>query len=395
MSRILVTDGDERSALATVRSLGRAGHRVYVTAHRRGSLAGASRYAADEAQVPKPDQDPNACVETVRDLVGSWGVDLIIPIAETSIHALLPVRRQLAGARIPGPDYESFRAVCDKARLMDVARSMGIPTPHQVRIESPDERSEALGRVEFPAVLKPAHSVVSAKEGYRKTNVQHVSNTREMDEALDGLPAEAFPVLIQERIVGDGTGVFLLRWDRRLLAAFCHRRLREKPPSGGVSVLRESVPLDAQLVQRSLQLLSHFDWRGVAMVEYKRDAKSNRPYLMEVNGRFWGSLQLAVDAGVDFPRILVEAAIGSSPDSVTQYETGVRTRWLLGDIDHLLLRLSRSDRELSLPADAPSRGRAVLDFLASCGPAVRNEVLRWNDPHPALRESVTWLRGWK
>ncbi len=47
------------------------------------------------------------------------------------------------------------------------------------------------------------------------------------------------------------------------------------------------------------------------MVEFKADARTGTPYLMEINGRFWGSLQLAIDAGVDFPAILVAAALGA------------------------------------------------------------------------------------
>ena len=82
-------------------------------------------------------------------------------------------------------------------------------------------------------------------------------------------------------------------------AVFAHRRLREKPPSGGVSVYRESVAPDPSLVARAAALLAGLGWRGVAMVEMKTDARTGTPYLMEVNGRFWGSLQLAVDAGVD------------------------------------------------------------------------------------------------
>ena len=33
------------------------------------------------------------------------------------------------------------------------------------------------------------------------------------------------------------------------------------------------------------------------MIEFKWDAEDNRPKLIEVNGRFWGSLNLAIRAG--------------------------------------------------------------------------------------------------
>src|SRR5205085_6819270 len=98
--------------------------------------------------------------------------------------------------------------------------------------------------------------------------------------------------------------VFALFDRGALVADFAHRRLREKPPAGGASVLSESAPVDPCLREQVVRLLGSIGWHGVAMVEYKHDLRSGATVLMEVNGRFWGSLQLAVDAGVDFPFLL-------------------------------------------------------------------------------------------
>jgi predicted ATP-grasp superfamily ATP-dependent carboligase len=200
-------------------------------------------------------------------------------------------------------------------------------------------------------------------------------------------------LLLQQRIVGPGVGIFLLRWGGEPVATFAHRRIREKPPSGGVSVYRESIAADPKLVASSLALLSRFAWEGVAMVEYKLDAATGVPYLMEINGRFWGSLQLAVDAGVNFPGLLVSLALGEHPTPVTAYHVGVRSRWWLGDLDQLLARLRHSTRELALPPGSPGRARALTDFLTLWRPGDRNEIFRWSDPMPAVRETVEWMQG--
>jgi predicted ATP-grasp superfamily ATP-dependent carboligase len=223
--------------------------------------------------------------------------------------------------------------------------------------------------------------------------VAHVRDAAALRAALDALPEGAYPVLLQERIVGPGVGIFLLLWEDEVVAAFSHRRIREKPPSGGVSVYRESHPLDPALLERSVALLRAFGWRGVAMVEYKVDAASGTPYIMEINGRFWGSLQLALDAGVDFPALLLEAAAGRKPRPVLGYRTGVRLRWTWGEVDHLLARARRSREELALTEDEPGLGGAVARFLAAFGPGSRDEVFRPSDPLPALRETLDWLRG--
>jgi predicted ATP-grasp superfamily ATP-dependent carboligase len=187
-------------------------------------------------------------------------------------------------------------------------------------------------------------------------------------------------------------GIFLLLWDGNVRAEFAHRRLSEKPPSGGVSVYCESVAIDESLRDRSRALLEHYGWRGVAMVEYKRDSATGQPYLMEVNARFWGSLQLAIDSGVDFPGILVACALGDQRQQMPSYRLGVRSRWWWGQIDHLVGRFRSSATTNPLPPDTRGTGRACADLvLGLFRRADYEEVLRWTDPVPFWNETIRWI----
>ena len=115
------------------------------------------------------------------------------------------------------------------------------------------------------------------------------------------------PFLVQAYVSGKGQGLFALYDRGKPVAFFAHKRLREKPPSGGVSVLSESVKVPPNLYYMGRRILDPVQWHGVAMVEFKV-ADNGIPYLMEVNARFWGSLQLAIDAGIDFPWLLYPLA---------------------------------------------------------------------------------------
>jgi len=199
-----------------------------------------------------------------------------------------------------------------------------------------------------------------------------------------------YPTLIQERIVGPGMGLFVLCDHGHVVASFAHRRHREKPPSGGASVLSESVAVDQTLLEHARRLLGPLGWHGVAMLEYKRDHRSGREFLLEINGRFWGSLQLAIDAGVDFPYLACLLALGTLTDGDRPYRLGVKNRWFLGDLDHLLARLLHSGRDL--PEGSGSRWRAMLTFLHGFDADTRNEIACGDDLRPALRELTDYVR---
>jgi predicted ATP-grasp superfamily ATP-dependent carboligase len=391
---ILVSDGEQRSALAAVRSFGRAGHTVHVLSRRGRSLAGASRRCTADWSTPDPLSAPDAYAQRAAEIIRAQRIDTLIPIAESSLLATAPLRTQMPNVLYPFAELEAFQRISDKAALLDAAPRYGIAIPSQHVLHAAADMSKlSPDELRFPIVLKPSRSVGEAGGERKKLGVRHAANRAELEREVASMDPAGYPLLLQQRVMGPGVGIFLLLWDGRIIAEFSHRRIREKPPSGGVSVYRESIPADPDLVRRSKQLLDHFEWRGVAMVEYKVDQATGTPYLMEINGRFWGSLQLAIDAGVDFPTLLLDAAEGRAPAKVPQYRSGVRSRWEWGDVDHLIARLRRTNAELALPDDAPSRWRAVRDFLTLWRAGDRNEVLRASDPAPFFRETIEWFQG--
>lgn len=388
--RVLITDGEQRAALAIVRSLGAAAAVPFVCSSSGRSLAGASRFAGADIVAADPLEQPAEFVRDIRAIVGRLGIECVIPVTEAALRPVLRSAHLFENVLLPFPSSDTFAAASDKHRVMTLAYDLGIPVPRQVVLARPDSEHGEVSSLRFPVVLKPAVSVAE-HEKPRKLTVRHVETAGRLQDAIDDLPAAAFPLLVQERVIGPGVGIFLLRWDGRIVARAAHRRLREKPPSGGVSVYRESIMPPADAAKHAESLLEALDWQGVAMVEFKVEQDSGVPYLMEINGRFWGSLQLAIDAGVDFPRLLLEAARGELPHDVVEGRPGVRLRWLLGDLDHLLLRVRKSAGELSLERGAPGRLNTLGSFLLPWRPGERWEVLRPSDPRPFAREIGEWI----
>ncbi len=383
--RILITDGNERVALAAARSLVRAGHTVCVTAPTLASLAGVSRGVRPRALATDSLSDPGAYAAEVGRIAREEGTDVLLPMTDPSVEAVLEHRAALPSeVAVPFPELSTYHAASDKAHVLALARASGFDVPETRIIATAGECDGALwDPAFFPAVIKPHRSVVTVAGMRRKVGVTLTADPVACRRGLGALPSAAFPVLLQRQVAGIGEGFFALRWGGRTVAMFAHRRLREKPPAGGVSVYRESIPLDEALVGPGLRLLEALNWQGVAMVECKREDITGRQVIMEVNGRFWGSLQLAIDAGVDFPSLLVRCAAGETVPECRRYRVGVRSRWFWGDVDHLYLRFRDTGEG--------SRLKALLDFLRVHPGRDRSEVWRWGDPAPFVVETLQWL----
>jgi len=316
----------------------------------------------------------------------------LFPVSDASLSVILKRREELESqVRIPFAGYSAYRSLSDKFSLLRLAQQLRIPIPPTAFVESEEDVERAIGTIEYPAVIKSGKCLIKDGRTLVKPDVEFVNSPGEALRYFACNPHLAKNAIIQTRIRGIGAGVFLLYDEGRLVAEFAHRRIREKPPWGGVSVLSESVSMDPTLKQYATQLLEHVGWHGPAMVEFRIDLQTGKPYLLEVNGRFWGSLQLAIWAGVDFPFLLYRLAKGETIKPVHRYQTGVQCRWLWGDLDHLLI-LCRSQRDLKSTSSG-TKCQAIAQFLSSYFNHPRFDVFSLEDPEPWLFESWHHLQG--
>ncbi|HLJ17743.1 MAG TPA: ATP-grasp domain-containing protein [Bryobacteraceae bacterium] len=368
--KVLILDGNARSALAATRSLGSRGLHVVVGGDSRRTLAGSSQYCREAFTYPPPGENPDGFLSTLKFECARRGVSVIFPMTEISTLTALKSREQLDGLQLPFVDFSTFDALSDKWKLLELAKQLNVSIPETHFVNDPGELDGILPQLKFPAVLKPYRSMIYSGGRWIASCVQYANSERELCEVVKR--HEYFnrhPFLIQEFVRGQGQGIFALYDHGTPLAFFAHRRLREKPPSGGVSVLSESIALDPVQREMAHRILSQVHWHGVAMVEFKVSADGT-PYLIEVNGRFWGSLQLAIDAGVDFPWLLYQLAIGAEVDPVSSYAVGVKWRWLLGDFTRLCQVLI--GRGASASTAAPGKVESLRQFLSAfeeAGPA--------------------------
>jgi predicted ATP-grasp superfamily ATP-dependent carboligase len=387
---VLVTDGDQRSTLAVVRSLGKA--KIPVTVGECGprSLAGSSRYCAGRLCYPSPYEDAEGFKRFLLEAIARGDYQMLMPTTDVTARLVAEIQEKITDRVIvPMPSADVVKRSQDKAHVLALARQLGIPCPRTVDPVNDQDLPAAARGVGFPVVIKTRSSYFYQDGRWRTGGIQYACSLEQLAAKYSASQARSRDLMLQEKLTGEGRGVFLLVWNGELKGAFCHRRLREKPPWGGVSVYRESIAPDEKLIQQSFALLKALGWQGVAMVEFKVDNRDGRAKLMEVNGRFWGSLQLAIDAGADFPLLLYRLATGENVPAQFEYRVGVKSRWLLGDLDQLLITMrSRQRRNGFAPV---SKLRALAQFLKFYEPGIRYEVFRMNDPKPGWFESKSYF----
>jgi predicted ATP-grasp superfamily ATP-dependent carboligase len=315
MTTVLVLDAENKNALAAIRTLGRRGMNVVSASPKRLTRGGVSKYSTASVVHAAPDEDENAFIADILETIDRMGIDVVLPIGDASTRTLSRNQAVINDhAATCLADWDAMRLACFKENTFPLARRLGVPAPETYT--APEDVAE------FPVVVKK--SVGSGGVRYVKT-----------PDELAGI--DTSDALIQEYIPGDGYGLFALFDSGRERAIFMHRRIREYPITGGASTAAESF-YDPELRDLGLTLLRALNWHGVAMVEFKKDQRDGTYKLMEINAKFWGSLDLAIAAGVDFPWLAVKMALGEPEDDVTEYRVGLRFRWVFDDLMHLAAR---------------------------------------------------------
>jgi len=362
--KVLVTDAGQRKALAVVRALGRRGCRVCVAGPDATGQALYSRYCRKRFIYPSPRADFGRFVTALQDRVARGGYDVVLPMSDYTTAALSRHRERFERhTHLVVPAYEALMQAFDKPTVLARARALGMAVPATFVPNGPEELARIAERLDYPCVLKPRRS--AGAEGLRYANsradlMQKYSATKRRSDAV----MNHWPPMVQEYVPGPVHDVNLLLDHGRLVAAETEVRLEMCPATGGPSVLKETTD-EPELVELALRLLEPLGWHGPAEVEFKIDERDGRPKLTEVNTRFWGTIDLMIQAGLDIPYMACRLALGERVEPATSYTVGLRYRWIL---PFSLLSLLRADGAARHSPKSLLPGRGTLCELDASDP---------------------------
>jgi hypothetical protein len=335
--------GQNRSALAGVRALAKAGYRAALTVSGPNALAAASRYC-HRVVTTAPVGTPGFAADVQSELA-SFPYLGLMPTSDAAVTALSD----------PG------RPFVDKQVLAKRATDAGLTAPKGSVFETSDELLDSAEDLEYPVVVKASRKLRS-----RFLTARRIDSATELD-ALQETPG---PLMVQEYVPDQMHSLSGVMWNGRIVVAVHQQHIGIWPPVCGDACLAVTSESTEALEQRVIRLLDGYN--GIFQVEMAGE------YFLDVNPRVYGSMDLATKAGVNLVGVYWDLVRGVSVEPAGP-RIGVTYCWCEGEARRILLRLRRGD------------AAALHTLPATVGQFITREI--WGDPMPMFARLNHVLRS--
>ena len=383
--QVIICDAETRSALSALRALVGQGAVVVAGSYKNTAISFYSRWCTEKQCYPNPATKRSAFVAWVAAYLRDHPDTLCMSFTDVTTDALLQGVEEghIPRTAVIGPAWDNYQRATNKRTLARIATELSIPTGEEVVPTHTTGFAVPVVNDAYPLIIKPVRSVSWNGECAYKDTARVVHTPTELRVAYEHFCAHANgEPLIQKMITGDEFGVSLLADKGKVCALFAHKRLRSISVYGGVSTLRESVELTDEMRTIAERIAKQFAWSGVMMIELKRNNATGKLTLIEVNARFWGSLFLAIQAGVNFPYLLYQHALGNLAVTPTPpYRVGVRARHFVTDLSYFYA--------LKWKALTP---RNIIKFFTFYQKDLYFDVWSFRDPIPWFVELFQFIK---
>lgn len=284
---------------------------------------------------------------------------------------------------------DTLEMLADKRRQYDLAARCGVAIPRTLVPESVDDLSRVPEEIGFPCVIKPAYSPQWQQQSNQRpgelTKLALVETPAELSPEYVRMSAGNGSVIVQEQIDGEADQLYAVyaycSTDGNRSALFIRRELRDWPVDCGNGSYSTGV-FDPEVESLGREFLTRLGYRGLANIEFKRDAHDGQLKLIEFNVRGASQLALAIDSGVDLPFLAYSDLIGGAGSNGREQPAREGVRWIDLGLDTLSGREHRRRGDLRLSS-------WVRDVLRARSFA----YLAADDLRPGIARVAELLRG--
>ena len=327
--RVLITEADHKNTLAAVRALGMNGIEIVVSGRKRLEPAFYSKYCKKKYIYSDPVDHEVEFVKDIIDIVTREKIDVILPIGAESCVVVSKYKGVLSKiTKVAVSDYAIFLKAYDKLQTIEIGKEIGVPCPKTFGILEFEDLENIIKELGFPIVLK-------AKKGSGYSGVKIINKRSELRKKYDDLINvdtkneniyDHRNIIVQEYIPGDIHDVCIFANHGHIIRAVTQKRIKTLPVIGGGGIWNITTN-NVRLIEYSKKLIHTIQYHGPAQIEFKLD-KEGMPRLIEINPKFWGTLDLSIQAGVNFPLISARVAMGEKLNPNYCYKEGFEYIWI-------------------------------------------------------------------
>lgn len=304
-NNILLLCANNQALLSIARSLSKKGFCIDVADWQNLSVKH-SRYINNYYRLSDIELNADAFVNDLCKLIETNNYLFLLPVNDVALEICVKYRSTLEGkiSIVASPSDETYDYSHNKYLLLKKCEELAFSIPAYFYIENLAVLDKIAKNIKYPVIAKPVFSKLIKDKKLYQFSVKKVFFENELYDFIREIILNV-PVLLEEYIEGYGAGYNVLAKEGVIVAAYQHERITE-PIGGGASSYRKTTEINKYgLKDCSEKLINSIKWTGPAMIEYR--IADGIPYIMEINGRFWGSMELALLTGIDYPALLIDS----------------------------------------------------------------------------------------
>lgn len=290
---ILIPDGEEQFLFYVVNCLSSLAKnlKIFVMSSEKSGSMRYSRFIEQYTYYPK-----STVADWIHNIdfeIEKHHIDLILPVFEVGFKRLIENQNVLKhkDKLCALPSLDNFNTAGNKGLLYLHMEANNLPCPKSVII-MPNESPE-IDNLNFPIIVKPVEGL-SGGTGIKLFKSLKVANSYFNKNTVNSL------FLAQEYIEGYDIDCSVLCKEGEVLVYTIQKgNLQGKSkfaPNIGVEFLyREELYYVVENLMKSL------NWSGVAHIDMRYDINDETYKVIEINTRFWLTVDLSMLAGVNFP----------------------------------------------------------------------------------------------
>ena len=317
--KVLITDGEYPHTLGIIRSLGVKKIEVNVVSTKKRCISFYSKFSKKKIISPVSPYFEKGYIEFIKKVLKEEKYDVLIPVGFQTTKIISKNRNKLEKfVKLEVADYETINLAMDKSKTYELAKKLGISYPKTIYPQTFKEVENLSYYLDFPVVIKGLYEAGKQVISYPNNRDEFITDYHILCEE-NGFKEGSLP-MVQEYIGKGGNECLAALYQNGKVKRFVvYKAIRCFPIKGGASSCATTF-YDKEIVEKGTKLLNALNWHGVADVEFKRDKKNGKLKLMEINPKFYATVEVAIRAGMNFPYYLCQMAAGNDLEFSNYYE---------------------------------------------------------------------------